>query len=159
MAGCRWKRAEGTDSVMGARGVRPYHVYDHEGTHLGSFAVWQAAHDWAHLQVALTSLPAPLDVEDRRLGTCRRVWADHCEAHPAETRRDQDSASQPTPSGCDETHVMTRPGQPAGAAPYPAGATEGAPTPPAAATATLHPTDTAADRPASFSPPRPRRPS
>jgi hypothetical protein len=77
MAGCLWKREEVSDHAGAA--ARPFHVYDHEGSHLGSFAAWEKAHDWAHLQVALTSLPAPLEVEDRRLGTRRRVWADHCE--------------------------------------------------------------------------------
>lgn len=78
MAGCPWRHDEGQDRAGGA--VRPFHVYDHEGAHLGSFASGTTAHDWAHLQVALTSLPAPLEVEDRRQGTGRRVWADHCEA-------------------------------------------------------------------------------
>jgi hypothetical protein len=78
MAGCPWRHEEGQDRADGA--ARPFHVYDHEGAHLGSFASGTTAHDWAHLQVELTSLPAPLEVEDRRRGTGRRVWADHCEA-------------------------------------------------------------------------------
>ncbi len=81
MAGCLWKREAIPDHADAA--ARPFHVYDQAGSHLGSFAAWDTAHDWAHLQVALTSLPAPLEVEDRRLGTRRRVWVDHCEPSPA----------------------------------------------------------------------------
>ena len=58
---------------------RPYHVYDYEGEHLGSFASWETAHEWAHLQAAMNGVPAPLEVEDRRRSERRRVWADRCE--------------------------------------------------------------------------------
>ncbi|WP_157845296.1 hypothetical protein [Pseudofrankia saprophytica] len=64
------------------RASRPYHVYDHEGDHLGSFTAWETAHEWAHLQVALSALPAPLEVEDRRRRTRRQVWVDHCAPFP-----------------------------------------------------------------------------
>jgi hypothetical protein len=72
---------------------RPYHVYDYEGEHLGSFADWDMAHEWAHLQVAMNGIPAPLDVEDRRHHTRRRIWADHCEQGAAHT------VGQPTAAG------------------------------------------------------------
>ncbi|WP_235433555.1 MULTISPECIES: hypothetical protein [Protofrankia] len=58
---------------------RPYHVYDYDGEHLGSFATWDAAHDWAHLQAALGGVLGPLDVEDRRNRVGRRLWAERCE--------------------------------------------------------------------------------
>jgi hypothetical protein len=57
---------------------RPFHVYDSDGEHLGSFATWLTAHDWAHLQIAVGSMAAPLEVEDRRSRTARRIWADRC---------------------------------------------------------------------------------
>ena len=63
---------------------RPYHVYDYEGEHLGSFASWETAHEWAHLQAMLNGVPTPLEVEDRRCAERRRVWADHCEPVRAE---------------------------------------------------------------------------
>ncbi|WP_131745853.1 hypothetical protein [Frankia sp. Cppng1_Ct_nod] len=58
---------------------RPYHVYDHDGEYLGSFATWDAAHDWAHLQAALGGVLAPLEIEDRRNHVGRRLWAERCE--------------------------------------------------------------------------------
>jgi hypothetical protein len=61
---------------------RPFHVYDSGGEHLGSFTSWVAAHEWAHLQIALGSLAAPLDVEDRRTRAARQIWADRCALGP-----------------------------------------------------------------------------
>ncbi|WP_018504248.1 hypothetical protein [Parafrankia discariae] len=58
---------------------RPFHVYDYEGEHLGSFATWDLAHEWAHLQAMLNGVPTPLQVEDRATTGRRRVWADRCE--------------------------------------------------------------------------------
>ncbi|MCK9932747.1 hypothetical protein MXD62_37370 [Frankia sp. Mgl5] len=58
---------------------RPFHVYDYEGEHLGSFATWDLAHEWAHLQAMLNGVPTPLQVEDRSTTGRRRVWADRCE--------------------------------------------------------------------------------
>jgi hypothetical protein len=78
MAGCRWKRDESSDRADGVS--RPVHVYDADGAHLGSFARWEPAHEWAHLQVMLGGLSAPLQVEDRRHGVHRWIWADHCTA-------------------------------------------------------------------------------
>jgi hypothetical protein len=58
--------------------VRSVHVYDNDGECLGSFATWATAHDWAHFQIAVGSMAAPLEIEDRRSRTTRRVWADRC---------------------------------------------------------------------------------
>jgi hypothetical protein len=57
---------------------RPFYVYDNDGDYLGSFATWAAAHDWAHLQIAVGSMAAPLEIEDRRTRSARRIWADRC---------------------------------------------------------------------------------
>ncbi|MEX5633829.1 hypothetical protein [Parafrankia sp. FMc2] len=58
---------------------RPFHVYDYEGEHLGSFPSWDRAHEWAHLQAVLHGVPTPLEVEDRATAGRRRVWAERCE--------------------------------------------------------------------------------
>lgn len=58
---------------------RPCHVYDYEGEHLASFASWDAAHEWAHMQAALGGVATPVEVEDRHHGLARRVWAERCE--------------------------------------------------------------------------------
>ncbi|ONH29775.1 hypothetical protein [Pseudofrankia asymbiotica] len=99
MTSCLWKHAEGHDPVPAAHASRPYHVYDHEGEHLGSFTAWETAHEWAHLQVALSALPAPLEVEDRHRDSRRQVWADYCAPFPApaetaDTTGDNDNDGQ-----------------------------------------------------------------
>ncbi|MBX6388387.1 MAG: hypothetical protein IRZ08_05205 [Frankia sp.] len=77
---------------------RPYHVFDLDGEHLGSFADWDTAHGWARLQVVLGGVPAPVEVEDRRNRVTHRLWADHCEqlappaAVPPRPRQPTDSA-------------------------------------------------------------------
>lgn len=58
---------------------RPYHVFDYEGEYLGSFASWETAHEWAHIQALLGGVPAPLTVEYRRTTESLYVWADRCE--------------------------------------------------------------------------------
>jgi hypothetical protein len=58
---------------------RPYHVYDHDGEHLGSFADWDVAHEWAHLQALLGGVMTPLELEDRDSRVSRRMTATYCE--------------------------------------------------------------------------------
>ncbi|OAA25999.1 hypothetical protein UG55_10187 [Frankia sp. EI5c] len=82
---------------------RPFHVYDYEGEHLGSFPSWDRAHEWAHLQAALHGVPTPLEVEDRANAGRRRVWADRCEPVGADARWGVGiSAAWPSGSGGSE---------------------------------------------------------
>jgi hypothetical protein len=71
---------------------RPYHVFDLDGEHLGSFADFDAAHGWARLQVLLGGVPAPVEVEDRRNRVTHRLWADRCEQLAPRPRQPADSA-------------------------------------------------------------------
>jgi hypothetical protein len=155
MAGCHWKRSDGHGRAP-LGGARPFHVYDHEGSHLGSFSTWQAAHDWAHLQVAVTSLPAPLEVEDRQLGVRRRVWADQCEA----VERDLSHAGELTSAPeRDESHSGSAARKPTHSAPRTHATADGPIAPRTAATATTVTTEPVTGGSDHFSPPRPRRPS
>jgi hypothetical protein len=92
--------------------VRPYHVYDYTGEHLGSFAAWDVAHEWAHLQAALAGVVTPLAVEDRLAGTCRHVWAERCGPMTTYHPGDRHTADGPP-----------APDHPAGGATYPTQAT------------------------------------
>jgi hypothetical protein len=87
---------------------RPCHVYDYHGEHLASFADWDSAHGWAHLQAALSSVSTPIEVEDRHRKVGRRVWADRCEQMNADeesggdrTSRDGASREQDVPDDYD----------------------------------------------------------
>ncbi|MBL7495531.1 hypothetical protein I6A84_05135 [Frankia sp. CNm7] len=185
MADCPWQRAESKDQDFAGGPGRPLHVYDHEGTHLGSFAAWETAHEWAHLQVALTSLPGPLEIEDRRRGTRRRVWADHCEPFPAAAPHTgaqhigaPHTDTQHTAAHARDTHTLethardtdtaARAGGPRARAttPTPPGLLTTAPeedpaagAKPRRSTATVTMTTATTATPGGFTPPRPRDPS
>jgi hypothetical protein len=105
MTECLWKREESHDARVLARASRPYHVYDQEGEHLGSFTAWDTAHEWAHLQVALSALPGPLEVEDRHRSTRRRVWADHCSPFPGSGREPTGDTGGDAGSHADGRHA------------------------------------------------------
>lgn len=134
---------------------RPCHVFDYDGEYLGSFTVWSAAHEWAHLQAALGGVPGPLEVEDRRAGQRHRIWADHCEPLTVPRRGAAPDAGGVDAGGVDagESLIGAGPRGAEGGARRTAGEAGGPPE------GFDQPTTCGVLDALAFNPPRPRRPS
>lgn len=57
--------------MTGGPAARHVNVYDGDGVLVGTFADWDAAHDWAHGRVMEPRTRLPVEVEDR---ASRMTW-------------------------------------------------------------------------------------